>query len=57
VVKVANGSGRLEERAVEVGVANRVQAEILSGLAEGERVVAGLVPSGNGVTRSMTPRL
>lgn len=57
VVKVANGSGRLEERMVEVGVANRVQAEILSGLAEGERVVAGLVPSANGATRTMTPRL
>jgi len=31
--------GRLEERRVRLGVANRQQAEVLSGLAEGERVV------------------
>lgn len=31
--------GRLEERRVRLGVSNRNQAEVLSGLAEGERVV------------------
>jgi membrane fusion protein, macrolide-specific efflux system len=31
--------GRVEERRVHLGVANRLQAEVLSGLAEGERVV------------------
>lgn len=44
-VKVATADGRLEERRVEVGVSNRVQAQILSGLAEGERVVSGRVLS------------
>lgn len=31
--------GRVEERRVSVGVANRAQAQVLSGLSEGERVV------------------
>ncbi|MER2552744.1 MAG: hypothetical protein ABTQ28_05690, partial [Thauera sp.] len=56
-VKVADAGGKLEERKVELGVANRVQAQVLSGLQEGERVVSGLVV-GNGATRpQMTPRL
>lgn len=56
-VKVANAGGKLEERKVELGVANRVQAQVLSGLQEGERVVSGLVV-GNGTGRpQMTPRL
>lgn len=56
-VKVADAGGKLEERMVELGVANRVQAQVLSGLQEGERVVSGLVV-GNGATRpQMTPRL
>ncbi|MCK6410295.1 efflux RND transporter periplasmic adaptor subunit [Thauera sp.] len=56
-VKVADADGKLEERKVELGVANRVQAQVLSGLQEGERVVSGLVV-GNGTGRpQMTPRL
>jgi len=35
---------RLEERQVELGVTTRVQAQVLSGLKEGEEVVAGLKP-------------
>jgi macrolide-specific efflux system membrane fusion protein len=39
---VVSASGAQETRAVRVGVANRVSAEIVSGLEEGERVVAGM---------------
>lgn len=58
-VKVVGASGTLEDREVEIGVANRVRAEILAGLAEGEQVVAGLARAGNGAggARTMTPRL
>lgn len=56
-VRVADARGALQERKVELGVSNRVQAQVLSGLAEGERVVSGLVV-GNGAGRpQMTPRL
>jgi macrolide-specific efflux system membrane fusion protein len=57
-VKVAKDNGAIEERTVELGVSNRVQAQVLSGLAEGERVVSGLsTPAGNGAAPRMTPRL
>lgn len=46
-VLVATPGGRVEERRVEVGVANRVQAQIVSGLAEGERVVTGRASGAN----------
>ncbi|KXF76193.1 hypothetical protein ATN84_14930 [Paramesorhizobium deserti] len=38
-VKIVNASGGTEDRVVEVGVRNRVQAEVKSGLKEGDRVV------------------
>lgn len=41
-VKIVSADGSLAEREVQVGVSNRVHAEIVSGVAEGERVVAGL---------------
>ncbi len=56
-VKVDDGRGGLEERRVELGVSNRVQAQVLSGLTEGERVVAGLSVGGSGNRPQMTPRL
>lgn len=40
-VTVVSESGRREEREVRVGVTNRVSAEVVSGLSEGDRVVAG----------------
>jgi membrane fusion protein, macrolide-specific efflux system len=40
-VTVLNSSGATETRAVEVGIRNRVNAEIRSGLKEGELVVVG----------------
>ncbi|MBN9407990.1 MAG: efflux RND transporter periplasmic adaptor subunit [Burkholderiales bacterium] len=41
-VKVETAAGQVEEREVTIGVSNRVHAQILSGLAEGDRVVAGV---------------
>ncbi|SDP41741.1 membrane fusion protein, macrolide-specific efflux system [Phyllobacterium sp. YR620] len=40
-VTVVTAAGATETRAVEVGIRNRVNAEIKSGLSEGERVVVG----------------
>ncbi|WP_420961248.1 efflux RND transporter periplasmic adaptor subunit [Brucella sp. IR073] len=47
-VKVVNASGATEERVIETGLRNRVQAEVKSGLKEGDRVV---VTSGGGTPR------
>jgi macrolide-specific efflux system membrane fusion protein len=56
-VNVADERGGIETRTVELGVSNRVQAQVLSGLIEGERVVSGrVVGAGTGRPR-MTPRL
>ncbi|NMG36243.1 efflux RND transporter periplasmic adaptor subunit [Azoarcus sp. TTM-91] len=41
MVKVARADGTLEDRPVELGVSNRVQAQVLSGLEEGERIASG----------------
>ena len=41
-VKVRKASGEIEVRDVVVGVTNRIQAEIVSGLVEGEKVIAGV---------------
>ncbi|MGC3985296.1 MAG: efflux RND transporter periplasmic adaptor subunit [Pseudorhodoferax sp.] len=40
-VRVIDAEGRIEERRVEIGIGNRVQVQILSGLAEGDEVIAG----------------
>ncbi|HTN34497.1 MAG TPA: efflux RND transporter periplasmic adaptor subunit [Marinobacter sp.] len=40
-VQVLGSNGQTEQREVTVGVTNRVQAEILDGLKEGEQVVSG----------------
>jgi macrolide-specific efflux system membrane fusion protein len=37
------GDGSITDREVMIGVTSRVTAEIISGLAEGEQVVAGIV--------------
>jgi macrolide-specific efflux system membrane fusion protein len=54
-VRVATADGAIEERRVEVGVSNRVQAQVVSGLAEGDRVVSGSALRGDG-TRTPPPR-
>ena len=41
-VKVMLEDGTIEEREITIGISNRVHAEVLSGLKEGDRVVAGL---------------
>ena len=50
-IMVDDGKGGIAARAVEVGIRNRSEAEIVSGLAAGERVVVGEqgddAPSGN----------
>ena len=56
-VKVADERGGVQERKIELGVSNRVQTQVLSGLAEGERVVSGLVVGAGSGRPPMTPRL
>ena len=46
--KVLLADGTVEEREVTIGISNRVHAEVLSGLKEGDRVIAG--------TREAEPR-
>ncbi len=40
-VQVVKSDGRIERRTVVVGVSNRVTAQVISGLSEGEQVVVG----------------
>ncbi|WP_082498066.1 efflux RND transporter periplasmic adaptor subunit [Pseudorhodoferax sp. Leaf267] len=40
-VRVIDAQGQVEERQVEIGISNRVQVQVLSGLQEGEEVIAG----------------
>lgn len=40
-VKVMAADGSIEERDITIGISNRVHAEVLSGLKEGDRVIAG----------------
>jgi len=42
-VRVVAADGSITDREIMVGVASRVSAEVLSGLTEGEQVVAGIV--------------
>lgn len=41
IVKVMNDDGDIEERKVMIGVTNRVQAQIIEGLQESEKVISG----------------
>ncbi|CAN5441652.1 hypothetical protein BH11PSE9_BH11PSE9_26400 [soil metagenome] len=41
-VKVVSSEGVVQEREVTVGISNRVHAEILTGMNEGEKIVAGI---------------
>ncbi len=43
-VHVVGRDGRVQERAVTIGVRNRISAQVLAGLREGERVVIGPRP-------------
>lgn len=56
-VRVLNDD-KVETREVSVGVMNRLSAQVLSGLTEGETVQVGAVPTGTGKSRSTElPRL
>lgn len=44
VVRVLTSTGQIEERKVKLGISNRVQIQVLEGLREGEKVVAGIKP-------------
>lgn len=61
-VQVLGSNGQPEQRGVTVGVTNRVQAEIVDGLKEGDRVVssprgAGSTTSNNGSRRMLGMRM
>lgn len=58
-VKVAPPQGPLEDRQIEIGVRSRIQAQVLSGLEEGERIVSGMAAAdkGPGGTPRRTPRI
>jgi macrolide-specific efflux system membrane fusion protein len=45
-VKVVAADGTISEREVTIGVTSRVSAEVISGLKEGEQVVAGIAQTG-----------
>lgn len=60
VAQVVGPDGRVEERKVTVGVTNRVSAEVVSGIEQGEHVVIGNRPAGAPPRRDgamRTPRL
>jgi membrane fusion protein, macrolide-specific efflux system len=58
MVRVVGPGGRLEHRAVEVGLTNRVSAQILSGLEPGERVAnASRQAGGRAAWAAPVPRL
>ena len=44
-VRVVGADGKPEKRPVKVGINNNVNAEILEGLAEGEKVVLSEAPA------------
>jgi macrolide-specific efflux system membrane fusion protein len=50
-VRVVGRDGKVEERAVTVGVRHRISAEVRSGLSEGERVVVGPWPPASTAAR------
>lgn len=49
IVKIMKADGSIEDRRVLVGVASRVQAQILEGVAEGEKIVSGSSRAGQPV--------
>ena len=51
-VTVMQPDGSQEQREITVGVSNRVSAEVVSGLQEGDRVIAGSAVTANGRTQN-----
>ena len=54
-VQVALSDGKFETREIRVGVTSRIAAEVLSGLEEGEQVVAGVLQSRAGPDEQRRP--
>lgn len=55
MVRVVGSDGKLSERKVEIGLNNKVTAQVLSGLDEGERVVTGEAAAQTTTTSSGGP--
>lgn len=55
-VQVVGAEGRIELRPVEVGLNNKITAEVRAGLSEGERVVTGQADSGSPAMPSRSRR-
>ena len=55
-VKVTTEDGQIEEREITIGISNRVHAEVLSGLKEGERVIAGTREDESAQRRGTNPQ-
>jgi len=47
MVAVVNGDGSITDQQVVVGVTSRIAAEVISGLAMGDKVVAGIIQAGS----------
>jgi len=56
-VRVVNADGTVETRTIRVGLTSRISAQVLSGLKEGEEVIAGIVdaPSNKNQGRPFGP--
>ena len=52
-VQVLTPAGTVEERAVETGVSDNLNTQIVSGLAEGERVVSSMMSQAEGAAASV----
>ena len=53
----AKGEQTVAERQVKIGLNNRVQAEVVSGLKEGEQVVVGDASGGKASGQLRGPRM
>jgi macrolide-specific efflux system membrane fusion protein len=56
-VKVLEANGKIADRAIEIGVTNRIVAQVVNGLSEGDKVVSGLTsPEARQGSASNVPR-
>jgi len=55
-VRIEAGPDKIEEQKVKIGMNNNVQAEVLEGLAEGQRVVIGEQMTGGTAASSTQQR-
>ncbi|MDR2925619.1 MAG: efflux RND transporter periplasmic adaptor subunit [Azoarcus sp.] len=55
-VRVLESNGKVTERVIETGVSNRIVAQVVKGLSEGDKVVSGLAGSEQQGATSGVPR-